>query len=160
MHRKADFCDGTTCSGFYHLITRITAESYIPILPAQEYSWLSRLRPLIFTLLERAGQITCLMMPILFGRLISAQTLGVSAVLMALCLLVYYGGWVRYFRSGRAFTALFKPWLGIPVPMAVFPALYFLLLGVWLQSWLFIVPACLFAAGHLVNSWSVYGQLR
>ncbi|OMF85008.1 hypothetical protein [Paenibacillus sp. FSL R7-0337] len=116
--------------------------------------------PLIFTLLERAGQITCLMMPILFGRLISAQTLGVSAVLMALCLLVYYGGWVRYFRSGRAFTALFKPWLGIPVPMAVFPALYFLLLGVWLQSWLFIVPACLFAAGHLVNSWSVYGQLR
>ncbi|MEK4850419.1 hypothetical protein NST04_11305 [Paenibacillus sp. FSL H7-0756] len=116
--------------------------------------------PLVFTLLERAGQITCFMLPILFGRLISAQTLGVSAVLMALCLLVYYGGWVRYFRSGRAFTALFKPWLGIPVPMAVFPALYFLLLGVWLQSWLFIVPACLFAAGHLVNSWSVYGQLR
>ncbi|ETT56371.1 hypothetical protein MKZ07_15835 [Paenibacillus sp. FSL P4-0338] len=116
--------------------------------------------PLVFTLLERAGQITCFMLPILFGRLISAQTLGVSAVLMALCLLVYYGGWVRYFRSGRAFTALFKPWLGIPVPMAVFPALYFLLLGVWLQSWLFIVSACLFAAGHLVNSWSVYGQLR
>lgn len=116
--------------------------------------------PLVFTLLERAGQITCLMMPILFGRLLAAQSFGLPAALMALCMLVYYGCWVRYYRSGRAFAMLFKPWLGIPVPMAVFPALYFLLLGVWLQSWLFVVPACLFAAGHLVNSWSVYGQVR
>ncbi|MEK4004895.1 hypothetical protein [Paenibacillus sp. FSL H3-0333] len=116
--------------------------------------------PLVFTLLERAGQITCFMMPILFGRMIAAEPLGVSAILMALCMLVYYGCWVRYYRSGRAFAVLFKPWLGIPVPMAVFPALYFLLLGVWLQSWLFVVPACLFATGHLVNSWSVYGHVR
>ncbi|WP_405116258.1 hypothetical protein MHH28_15095 [Paenibacillus sp. FSL K6-1217] len=116
--------------------------------------------PLIFTLLERAGQIACLTLPIVYGRMIAAQSLGVSAILMALCLLIYYGCWVRYYRSGRAFAALFKPLLGVPVPMAVFPALYFLLLGVWLQSWLFIVPACLFAVGHLVNSWSVYGQVR
>ncbi|NQX44709.1 hypothetical protein HQN87_05135 [Paenibacillus tritici] len=116
--------------------------------------------PLIFTLLERAGQVTCFMMPILFGDLLAAEPLGGSAVLMVICLLIYYGCWVRFYRRKREFSVLFTPWLGIPVPMAVFPALYFLLLSYWLQSWLFAVPACLFTVGHLVNSWSVYQQIR
>ncbi|WNS43634.1 hypothetical protein [Paenibacillus sp. MMS20-IR301] len=116
--------------------------------------------PLIFTSLERAGQISCFMMPILFGRELAGQSLGLSAAGMAVCLLVYYGCWVRYYRSGRKFSALFSPWLGIPVPMALFPAIYFLLLGFWLQSWLFIIPALLFAIGHLVNSWSIYNRIR
>lgn len=45
MLRKADFCDGTACSRFYHLFTRITAESNIHILPAPECSRLPGLRP-------------------------------------------------------------------------------------------------------------------
>lgn len=116
--------------------------------------------PPIFTLLERIGQAACLTMPIIFGRLVAAQPSGLPAICMVLCLLIYYGCWGRYYRSGRAFEVLFKPWLNIPVPMAVFPVLYFLLLAVWLKSSLFAVPACLFAAGHLVNSWSVYRQIR
>lgn len=116
--------------------------------------------PLIITLLERIGQAACFTMPIVFGRLVAAQSFGLPAALMALCLLVYYGCWVRYYSSGRVFEVLFKPWLNIPVPMAVFPALYFLLLAVWLRSWLFAVPACLFTVGHLVNSWNVYRQVR
>lgn len=115
---------------------------------------------LVFTLLERAGQITCFMMPIVFGRLIAAKPPGLPAIGMALCLLIYYGCWVRYYSSGQTFAVLFKPWLGIPLPMAVFPVLYFLLLGIWLKSWLFAVPAWLFAVGHLVNSWNVYRQVR
>ncbi|WP_340025319.1 hypothetical protein MHI24_09105 [Paenibacillus sp. FSL K6-1096] len=116
--------------------------------------------PLIFTLLERAGQAACFTLPIVFGRLIASQPPGLAAICMALCLLIYYGCWGRYYWSGRTFAVLFQPWLGIPVPMSVFPALYFLLLGAWVQSWLFVVPACLFTVGHLVNSWSVYRQVR
>ncbi|WP_238653398.1 hypothetical protein [Paenibacillus piscarius] len=115
--------------------------------------------PLVFTLLERAGQAACFTLPIVFGRLIAAQPPGLAAIGMALCLLIYYGCWGRYYRNGRVFAVLFKPWLGIPVPMAVFPALYFLLLAVWVQSWLFVVPACLFTAGHLANSWKIYRQM-
>jgi hypothetical protein len=116
--------------------------------------------PLIFTILERAGQITCFMMPILFGRKLAGQSLGPFAVLMAVCLLIYYVCWVRFYRSAREFAVLFTPWLGIPIPMAVFPAIYFMLLGCWLESWLFVIPAFLFATGHLVNSWSIYRQNR
>lgn len=116
--------------------------------------------PLIFTILERAGQITCFMMPILFGRRLAEQPLSLGAAVMALCLLIYYVCWVRFYLSGRAFSVLFAPWLGIPIPMALFPAIYFLLLGITLQSWLFVIPAVLFAAGHLVNSWSIYSQIR
>lgn len=116
--------------------------------------------PPVFTLLERAGQVACFTLPIVFGRLIAAQPPGLPAIGMALCLLIYYGCWVRYYSSGQTFSVLFKPLLGIPVPMAVFPALYFLLLGAWVHSWLFVVPACLFTVGHLVNSWSVFRQVR
>lgn len=44
--------------------------------------------------------------------------------------------------------------------MAVFPAIYFMLLGFWLESWLVVIPAFLFAVGHLMNSWNVYTQIR
>ncbi|AIQ60417.1 hypothetical protein [Paenibacillus borealis] len=100
------------------------------------------------------------MMPILLGRKLAEQPLGPSAVLMAVCLLIYYGCWGRFYWSGREFAVLFTPWLGIPVPMAVFPAIYFMLLGFWLESWLLLIPAFLFAVGHLVNSWNVYTQVR
>ena len=116
--------------------------------------------PLIFTILERAGQITCFMMPILFGRKLAEQPVGPAAVLMAVCLIVYYFCWIRFYLSGREFAVLFVPLLGIPVPMALFPAIYFLILGFSLPSWLFLIPALVFTIGHLVNSWSVYRQMR
>ncbi|MEK5491431.1 hypothetical protein MKZ24_12180 [Paenibacillus sp. FSL R7-0297] len=116
--------------------------------------------PLIFTILERAGQITCFMMPIVLGRKLAEQPLGLSAGLMAVCLLIYYICWARFYWNEREFTVLFTPWLGIPIPMAVFPAIYFMLLGFWLESWLLLIPAFLFAVGHLVNSWKVYAQIR
>ncbi|MEK3683211.1 hypothetical protein [Paenibacillus sp. FSL R10-2736] len=116
--------------------------------------------PLIFTILERAGQITCFMMPIVLGRKLAEQPLGLSAGLMAVCLLIYYICWARFYWNAREFAVLFTPWLGIPIPMAVFPAIYFMLLGFWLESWLLLIPAFLFAVGHLVNSWNVYAQVR
>lgn len=116
--------------------------------------------PPFFTILERAGQITCFMLPILFGRRLAEQPIGPATVLMAICLLVYYFCWIRFYSGGREFAVLFAPLMGIPIPMAVFPVIYFMLLGILLQSYLFVLPSFLFAIGHLVNSWSVYSQTR
>ncbi len=116
--------------------------------------------PLIFTVLERIGQVACFTMPILFGKKIAEQQGNFLPILMAICLLVYYLCWIRYFAGGREFALLFKPLGYIPIPMALFPILYFLLLGLWLKSYLFVTPALLFAVGHFVNSWNVYAQIK
>jgi len=46
--------------------------------------------------------------------------------LAVLALFVYYLGWVRYFRRGRLPALLYRPFAGIPVPLAITPVAYFL----------------------------------
>ncbi|CAH1223939.1 hypothetical protein PAECIP111892_05393 [Paenibacillus auburnensis] len=116
--------------------------------------------PFIFTVFERVGQVTCFTMPILFGTKIAAQPVNLLTGLMFICLIIYYLCWIRFFWSGREFAILFKPLSFIPIPMALFPILYFILLAVWLNSYLFAIPAVLFAIGHFVNSWSTFSQTR
>ncbi|MDN4069356.1 hypothetical protein NYE70_01535 [Paenibacillus sp. FSL R5-0407] len=116
--------------------------------------------PMIITILERVGQISCFAMPLLFGIKIAEQPMNLIPVLMGICLLVYYACWIRYFAGGNLFALLYKPLGPIPVPMALFPILYFILLGLWMRSYLFIVPSLLFAVGHFINSWRVYVDIE
>jgi hypothetical protein len=115
---------------------------------------------IIFTVLERVGQVACFTLPILFGRRIAAQDINFLIPLMGVCLIIYYIGWIRFFIGGKEFSLLFEPLGFIPIPMAIFPLLYFILLGIWLKSYIFEVPAVLLSIGHLVNSWSVYKQIK
>lgn len=116
--------------------------------------------PFIFIIFERIGQVTCFTLPILFGTKIAEQPLNFITWLMLSCLIIYYLCWMRFFGSGREFAILFKPLGFIPIPMALFPILYFILVAVWLHSYLFAAPAVLFAIGHFVTSWSTYSQIR
>lgn len=115
--------------------------------------------PAIFTVIEQAGRILCLVVPIVFGKKIAEQKYSWLVILMAACLLIYYVCWISYFANGREYFYLFKPMGFIPIPMAVFPLMYLILLGIWVKSPFFIVPAILFSAGHLVISWNTYIQL-
>ncbi len=114
----------------------------------------------VITVLERIGQISCFAMPLVFGHKIAEQPVNFTPVLMGICMLLYYICWIRYFAGGREFALLYEPLGPVPIPMALFPILYFLLLGVWMKSYLFVVPALLFAIGHFINSWSVYAGLK
>ncbi|MDF9844269.1 MULTISPECIES: hypothetical protein [unclassified Paenibacillus] len=116
--------------------------------------------PVIFTILERAGQISCFSLPILFGHRIAVQPVTSLSWLMLICLIFYYMCWVRYYRSGRPFGMLFKPLGPLRLPMAVFPVLYFSLLALWIHSLLFAAAAAVFAIGHLIVSWNTYKQIR
>ncbi|WP_342563028.1 hypothetical protein NST84_26285 [Paenibacillus sp. FSL R7-0345] len=115
--------------------------------------------PVIFTILERAGQIACFTLPILFGHEIAVQPITSLSGLMLICLIFYYMCWVRYYRSGRTFSMLFKPLGPLPLPLAIFPVLYFSLLAVWIDSLLFAAAAAVFAIGHLTVSWNTYKQI-
>lgn len=116
--------------------------------------------PLIFTIFERVGQVTCFSLPILFGKRIADQPMDLLMWFMFVCLIIYYLCWIRFFWSSREYAVLFQPLGFIPVPLALFPILYFLLLALWLNSYLFALPAVLFAIGHFAASWSTYTQIK
>jgi len=78
---------------------------------------------------------------------------------MIVCIVIYYLLWLRYFINGRENILLFKKILGIPVPMAVFPVLFLILAGFWLNSIWLIVIGILFGIGHVLNSYCIYCQL-
>ena len=115
------------------------------------------------TVLERAGQAGCLVAPAMTGSSMVGSGGRVGwLVLVVVSVAIYYGLWVRYFRRGRSFAALYAPlrlrpgvgsgggvaW-SVPVPMAVFPVLGFLAAAAWLGSWWAAAAALALAIGHI-----------
>ena len=114
---------------------------------------------IVFTLLERLGQVACLLLSIFAPAASGSQSSGLWLALAVLCVVVYVSLWARYFAKSRDFRLLFQPLLFLPIPMAVFPVLAFAFAAVWLQSWWLGLAAALFAIGHLANSWHTYRRM-
>lgn len=72
--------------------------------------------------------------------------------LAALFLLLYYIVWIRYFASGRDIALLNRPFLLVPMPLAVFPVLYFLCAAAWLHNIPATIMMVIFGAAHLTVS--------
>ena len=69
--------------------------------------------------------------------LVSRKAVGIRSVwlwLSAVFLVLYYIVWIRYFAGGREIALLNRPFLFVPMPLAVFPVLYYLCAAVWLGS--------------------------
>ena len=72
--------------------------------------------------------------------------------LAALFLCLYYVVWIRYFAGGRDIALLNRPFLLVPMPLAVFPVLYFLCAALWLHNTPAAVIMLVFGAAHLAVS--------
>ncbi|MCK4241836.1 MAG: hypothetical protein KAW42_06475 [Candidatus Atribacteria bacterium] len=114
---------------------------------------------ILVTILERVGQIGCFVLPILLGKTLSKLNINYFAIGMVVCVLIYYGCWVRFFFCGRDFYLLFKPLGIILIPMAIAPLLYFCFLTLWTKSYLLGVSTIVFAVGHLINSYNTYSTI-
>lgn len=57
--------------------------------------------------------------------------------------------WLRYFARGRDVAMLNRPFLFVPLPLAVFPVLYFLCAAVWLHNLPAVLLMLVFGAAHL-----------
>ena len=72
--------------------------------------------------------------------------------LAALFLILYYAVWIRYFAGGREIALLNRAFLFVPMPLAVFPVLYFLCAAVWLHNLPAVILMTIFGAAHLTVS--------
>ncbi len=68
--------------------------------------------------------------------------------LAAVFLILYYAVWIRYFALGREIALLKRAFLFVPMPLAVFPVLYFLCAAVWLHNVPAVIPMVIFGAAH------------
>ena len=110
---------------------------------------------IVFTALERAGQLGCLVLLIFAPGEFSQPIWG---VLVAASIALYWGLWSRYL-AGRDARALFAPFGFIPIPMAVFPVLAFAFAAAWGSSLSLAAATAVLAFGHLTVSWKSYRAL-
>ena len=66
--------------------------------------------------------------------------------------ILYYIVWIRYFAGGRDVALLNRPFLFVPMPLAVFPVLYFLCAALWLHNIPAAIMMMIFGAAHLTVS--------
>lgn len=105
-----------------------------------------------FSVMEHIGQIALIALLAVSRDSFDGRAFDVWAVLMVICIAVYYGLWLRYFLGGRQASLLYRPLLALPVPMAVFPVFAFAFAGVWGNSLFLLAASAVFALGHIPNS--------
>ena len=87
--------------------------------------------------------------------LVSRDKLGFRSgwlYLAAAFLVLYYAVWLRYFIGGREIVLLSRSFLFVPLPLAVFPVLYFLCAAIWLHNLPAAIIMVIFGAAHLAVS--------
>jgi hypothetical protein len=114
---------------------------------------------ILFTALERIGQIGCLALLVISKDNFQSRFIGIWIILAMLCIAAYYGLWIRYVALGREFSLLFK-FYAIPIPMAALPVLAFGFIAVWGKSIPLGAATVLFSIGHIANSLNTYYALR
>lgn len=73
-----------------------------------------------------------------------------------LFLILYYAVWIRYFIGGRKIALLNRKFLFVPMPLAVFPVLYFLCAAIWLHNIPAAIIMAVFGAAHMTVSYQSF----
>ena len=148
MNLKLSFCwQGLVIFALPMLISIVYVALPPADEPAQKHSatrWVE--------LVEQISRIAYLLVVVL---LVSETPLSGRSPLLYLAagfLLLYYLVWLRYFVGGRRVALLNRPFLLVPMPLAVFPVLYFLCAALWLHNLPAFVLMLVFGAAHLTVS--------
>jgi len=115
---------------------------------------------MIFSAAEGIGRIGVMIIPIFYKVHVEQGYEIISLIIMILSLLLYYGGWCRYYWGRREYRLLFQSFLGIPVPLAIGPVIYFFAASVVLHSASLFIISCVFAAGHIPNSQKEWRRIK
>lgn len=75
-------------------------------------------------------------------------------------LLLYYFTWFRYFKNGKKDEDRFSPLLFVPVPLAIFPILFFIFVSLYLNNTLALSLCILFAFFHIKGALKEAKRIR
>lgn len=106
-------------------------------------------------IVEKVGQVGIFVLP-LFYQLNKELLNSYIIILLIIFIILYYIGWLRFFIWGRFYKLLFSPMFKIPIPLAISPILYFLMVAYVLQSWVLFAFVVLFSIGHIPISYNHY----
>jgi len=76
--------------------------------------------------------------------------------IMLFFFILYYELFIRYIINGRANKLLYKPFMYIRVPMALFPALGIVFAGLWGKNIILIIFSIIFAITHVYCAYKYY----
>ena len=109
--------------------------------------------------IELVEQVSRIAYLIAITLLVSRESISFRSVwfyLAVLFLLLYYAVWIRYFAGGRRISLLKSSFLFVPMPLAVFPVLYFLCAAVWMHNIPALIIMIIFGAAHLTVSFQSF----
>jgi hypothetical protein len=116
--------------------------------------------PVMLVVLERVGQLGTFISPLFFNIARNSLPEKIAAGGMILMLLGYYFCWIRFFVRRREYRWLFERLFFIPVPLAVFPIVYFLLGAAVTHSLPLLFSAVVFGCGHISISLFQYRYVK
>ncbi len=111
-------------------------------------------------LLEGVGRVAAFTIPFFCWIEVQSGLSVIGLIVLLGALAIYYAGWIRYFRRGREYAALFAPLIGVPVPMAISPVVCFLAASLVVQSGWLAMAAVTLGVGHIYLSWLEYRRLQ
>lgn len=99
-------------------------------------------------IVEQVSRIAYLLVVTLFVSRRPVSWRSAWLFLAAVFLILYYAVWIRYFALGREIALLKRAFLFVPMPLAVFPVLYFLCAAVWLHNVPAVILMVIFGTAH------------
>ena len=109
-----------------------------------------------FPILEMIENVTRIAYAALLCVLVSRRSLEYTSPLLYISivfLILYYIVWIRYFMSGRNSRILGTKFLFIPMPLAVFPVLYFIFAALWMNNYIATGVMIVFGIVHNIISY-------
>lgn len=76
--------------------------------------------------------------------------------IMLFFFILYYELFIRYIVNGRTQKLLYTPFMYIKVPMALFPTLGLIFVGIWGRNLILIIFSIIFAITHVYNAYKYY----
>jgi hypothetical protein len=111
-------------------------------------------------ILEKIGQIAAFTLVLFWKFSINGIVEVFVFCTMIFCAVIYYICWFRYIKKGQSFKLLYDQFLGVPIPLAIAPVIYFLCAGILLHSWIYIACVLILAVGHVFESLACYKHLQ
>lgn len=109
-----------------------------------------------FPILEAIEHGTRIAYAVVLCILISNKSLNYTNPLLYISivfLILYYIVWIRYFIGGRDTKLLGIKFLFIPMPLAVFPVLYFIFASLWMNNYIATGVMLVFGMVHNIISY-------